>query len=377
MKIESISYKEVQGGLTVWEINNFVFSDINLVVAKNATGKSRTLNIISFLANLVINSNSIIKNNSSYEYRVNFNSNESYYELKVVNGVINHEKLVLEGHLKISRDEEGKTCVFFDEVKDYVDGILDKSILAISQRDLLQKKYLIDLHDWALNTILIKFGSDHAKNTYVTKYSETFETSWDIIRHDSIPGYLIKAEADNKLEELKIKIIFDLNRIGYDIEDISYCDSSIVINNTTLLQKISVKEKGLLKQTHQEEMSNGMIRAISLIVKFNYIEMYNAPCCILIDDIGEGLDFERSSELIKILIEKINTQTSEQQLLMSTNDRFVMNAVDLKYWSILSRNEHTCSMMNIKTHPDTFEEFEFTGLNNFDFFSTEFYKEEI
>jgi hypothetical protein len=54
--------------------------------------------------------------------------------------------------------------------------------------------------------------------------------------------------------------------------------------------------------------------------------MMKTPATILIDDIGEGLDFDRSSRLIKLLIE-IAEKNENIRLIMSTNDRFVMNAV--------------------------------------------------
>ena len=59
---------------------------------------------------------------------------------------------------------------------------------------------------------------------------------------------------------------------------------------------------------------------------------------------------------------------------MSTNDRFVMNYVDLKYWQIIDRVGNTVKYYNIKNSLKTFEDFKFTGLNNFDFFASGFFK---
>jgi len=114
-----------------------------------------------------------------------------------------------------------------------------------------------------------------------------------------------------------------------------------------------------------------MFRALSLIIQVNYSLLAGKPSCILIDDIGEGLDFERSSELIKILIEK--AKSGAVQIIMTTNDRFVMNGVPLEYWSVIDRQAGLVKLHNIQNSKDIFEEFKFTGLNNFDFFSTGFY----
>ena len=45
---------------------------------------------------------------------------------------------------------------------------------------------------------------------------------------------------------------------------------------------------------------------------------------------------------------------------MSTNDRFVMNAVDLKYWQIIERNGCNVKYFNIRNSPQIFEDFRFT-----------------
>ena len=93
---------------------------------------------------------------------------------------------------------------------------------------------------------------------------------------------------------------------------------------------------------------------------------------MLIDDIGEGLDFERSTALIKLLIDK--AKESAVQLIMTTNDRFTMNSVPLEYWSVIHRVGGKCRVFNYDNSRKIFDEFVYTGLSNFDFFATEFYE---
>jgi len=61
--------------------------------------------------------------------------------------------------------------------------------------------------------------------------------------------------------------------------------------------------------------------------------------------------------------------------VMTTNDRFIMNGVPLEYWSVIERKPGLAKLHNIHNSSQVFEDFKFTGLNNFDFFSTEFYLE--
>ena len=117
-------------------------------------------------------------------------------------------------------------------------------------------------------------------------------------------------------------------------------------------------------------MSQGMFRALSILVQINYFQMANKSTCILIDDIGEGLDFDRSCRLIDLLREK--AERSSVQLILSTNDRFVMNRVPLEEWSFLQRQGGHVRVRNYENSRSLFEEFKFTGLSNFSFLEMDF-----
>ena len=113
-----------------------------------------------------------------------------------------------------------------------------------------------------------------------------------------------------------------------------------------------------------------MFRALSLLIQINYSLLASKPSCIVIDDIGEGLDYQRYSSIIKILIEK--AETGLVQLIMTTNDEFIMNGVPIEYWSVIERTPGSAKLHNISNSRDKIEEFKFIGLNNFDLFTSEF-----
>lgn len=60
---------------------------------------------------------------------------------------------------------------------------------------------------------------------------------------------------------------------------------------------------------------------------------------------------------------------------MATNDRFVMNNVPLEMWTVLQRKGSRCQVFNFNNSKEKFENFRFTGLNNFDFFATDYLTE--
>ena len=143
--------------------------------------------------------------------------------------------------------------------------------------------------------------------------------------------------------------------------------------NGPILTGLFVKENDLNCVTEQRHMSDGMFRAISLIIKINYSIRCDMPVALLVDDIGEGLDFSRSRGLIEIAITK--AEKSGIKLLMSTNDQFVMNGVSLDYWAIANRSGSKVSFINVNNSPELFDKFKFIGLNNFDFFAEGFYQD--
>ena len=113
-----------------------------------------------------------------------------------------------------------------------------------------------------------------------------------------------------------------------------------------------------------------MFRALSLIVQINYSVLADTPSCIVIDDIGEGLDCERSCDLIDVLMSK--AEHSSVQLVMATNDRFVMNRVPLEAWSVIDRQSNHVTIHNYMNSKEVFDNFKFTGLNNFDFLAFDY-----
>ena len=61
------------------------------------------------------------------------------------------------------------------------------------------------------------------------------------------------------------------------------------------------------------------------------------------------------------------------QFFMSSNDRQVMNQIPLRFWSVIDRSGDKSIFYDYTNSKETFEDFRYTGLNNFDFLTTDFY----
>ena len=174
-------------------------------------------------------------------------------------------------------------------------------------------------------------------------------------------------------EEFEQAVINDMREIDYNIVEIGIAPPisiRFVSNLPGEMVGLYVREKDLSGIIDQYSMSQGMFRTLSIIIQVNYSQMAKKSTCILIDDIGEGLDFDRSCRLIDLLRKK--AQESNVQLILATNDRFVMNRVPLEEWSVIQRQSNHVRVRNYENSRELFEEFKFTGLSNFSFLELDF-----
>ncbi len=65
------------------------------------------------------------------------------------------------------------------------------------------------------------------------------------------------------------------------------------------------------------------------------------PATIIIDDLGEDLDYERSYNLGKYVFERC--KESNVQLISASNDNFLLDAINLEYWTISTKKATSLS----------------------------------
>lgn len=374
MILKSIIYKEHENDPKEWILEEFTLNKINLIVGKNAGGKSRTLNVISGLARLMIEQK-MSTGNGYYLVKFDNGVGEISYELKIKNKAITKEVLTINDEVYLNRGMHGKGELRNVLVQKMLAFKIPKDELAITRRDEIQYPFLEKLYIWGSELRHFLFNTQLGKGELAIVDSSLKPTDYNLKETDKVIKLFRrgKKEFDQKFVD---NIINDFNSIGYDINDVR-TDALISITIETSISKevigIVVQENDREGYTDQHAMSTGMFRALSIIIHFVYYTLKKISGTVLIDDIGEGLDFERSSGLIQLLTKK--SDKNNIQLIMSTNDRFVMNNTPLEYWQIIKREGSTVYMFNKNNSQRTFSEFEFTGLTNFDFFSTDFFKE--
>lgn len=368
MILKSLKYSHHKGKSYEWTLSGkdgfpVEFGNTNLIVGKNAAGKSRTLTAIAEIANVIASKKNITDYSkiTDWAFELTLKSGEDLYEysISVFGEKIIDEVLVVNTKEKVNR-KEGK---IYSEVNNEFEGleIADNKIIISLKENEESYPYLAEIYKWGDALKRFTFTNQYEKGHLL--HSEDLDSPHSEIDPDNV--VLLFSEGQKLFgEQFVDAVISDMKKLDYHLEDIS-------LDYTQAGIGISVHEEEAQNKVLQTDMSQGMFRALAFIIQLNIALFSKVSVCLLIDDLGEGLDFSRSKSLIDLLIYKINN--SNIQLFITTNDRYIMNAIPIKYWSILERHPKKSEFYNYFNSKETFEDFKYTGLSNFDFLATDFY----
>lgn len=374
MKLNTLDYAQHERQPKQWRLIGLSLSDVNLLVGKNATGKSRTLNVINGLAKLLSRTTNLGYISGNFDAVFDNDGHILNYVLHYEQSKIVLERFVVDGTVRLERGIGGVGTIWAEKKGESMEfQAPEDQLAAVVRQDTIQHSFLAPLQLWARSLYHYPFGTPLGQDRFaiLVKDPQPFDPkdSGKVIE-------IFRRGLEEHGELFKKSIMQDMDRIGYPLNDIGVQPpSSVTIAGPFLgpIVGLFVHEKSLDGETDQTDMSQGMFRALSVIIQITYSQMSNTASSILIDDIGEGLDFERSCELIRLLIDKATR--SKVQLIIATNDRFVMNTVPLESWSVLQRSGGDSRVFNYANSKAKFDEFKFTGMNNFDFFATDFLTE--
>ena len=336
-----------------WITDEIHFQKLNLVVGKNATGKSRVVTAPTAFAEMITQYRKNI-------YWGNWDFTFVREDDKILSYIVNKDKdecvterLLIDDKLVLDRNNE--TTKLYSFIKNDFETITppDNKLVLHIRRDKEEYPYLEHIVSWAEQTHLFKFGQIHS-----TSFLGNDASGERLMTIENIPALI--AELD---DSLKNKIIIDFNKLGYDIQHI-YTEQE---NGKEVLY---IKEKRLKYRLRQNRLSQGMFRALALLVFVHYLMNKSKVKTIIVDDLCEGLDYERATKLGELLFEEL--ENTNIQFIASSNDNFLMDVVNIKYWNILVRDANTVRVYNYQNSQDKFDNFKFSGLSNFDLFSSDY-----
>ncbi len=332
-----------------WHLEPIHLSHLNLIVGKNATGKSRALVVISAFAKMIKVGNEIYIG----EFNFHFQDGTDIISYKKTNrqGSIFTEDLFINGRCYAKRSGNSAELFSIKENKWQTISPPDNRLLIHVRRDVEEYPYFEKIITWAENVQTFNFGHVH-----VSSFIEGQEAIPASI--ENIPQLIEKMSPGQKANLLKT-----FNSIGYEVSEMNTQKNE----NGPILY---IKEEKINKKVVQRLISQGMFRALALLIFIHHLLDENKASLIIIDDLCEGLDYERATKLGKLLYGDLLPKNV--QLVATSNDSFLMDVVDIKYWNVIQRKGTRIKSLNYTENKPVFEHFKFSGLSNFDFFSSDF-----
>lgn len=344
MILSSFGYKEPG-----WDLAELTpLKSVNLLVAKNATGKTRTIralqNVTAFLQQKetyggirTFETELVFLDSEDSEFRLE-------YSFGLKEGVVEKEKLSVNGRVLIKRS---KTISKYDKI--IINPPSEKLIVQV-RRDQNLYPEIEQLMSWAEGVISVSCSDI---NPFTIIITNKLLNPW---------GFSELVEA-LRPQELK-KVLSCAKKLGYNITWIK------TIEATAGLKLVQVKERYISNNMVDIQLSSGMLRTLYLLCFISVIKHSQKLSMLLIDDMGEGLDYRRSTDLGKLIFS--DCEKNCLQLIASSNDAFMMDVVDIANWQVLRRKGSKVSVINQSKNHDLFRSFRMTGLSNFDLFSSDF-----
>lgn len=358
MKLKTLSYSEHTNTASEnpWKVNGLSFSDnFNLLVGKNATGKTRVISLINNLAKILNLEIPLL--NGHWDILFSDEGNEPIgYELEIADKMVVKEVISLGKKVVLHRNTGTKIYSMVQKENISIDPPKDKLVMHI-RRDEKEYPYFEKIMSWAKQTKGFRFGDVDPR---------TVEIPGDATRLIGLNA--VPSIVDSMKPETLKMTIQDFNTIGYSIENIK---TDTAHGLPPMFRFLFMKEKDITHPIKQNGISQGMFRALALLAFVNhFLDVEKDTPTFLVDDLGEGLDYERATKLTKLIHDKVLGK--KVQFIATTNDSFLMNVVDISCWNILFRDAGNVFAYNYENSRKSFDEFKLTGLSNFDLLSSDF-----
>ena len=339
MILSKFSYKQASG----WRLEELSLNHQNLIVGLNSVGKSRTVTAIGHVASFIKGDMDAAGDFSCALLLENGNRLE--YSFEVVGGQVLAEVLKKNGTPLIQREQ------FAAKMYDNMVSPPESKLLIQVRRDTKLYPEIEEIIQWAEHTSLFVFSNITTAPNSLSPYTISDEPR--------IPVMFSKISVEQRGQ-----LINYLRDLGYHIDNIVEYESS------SGAKSLHIFESGINMPLRPFDLSNGMFRVFCVLLYMLYSSTLSEARCLIIDDMGEGLDYMRSTKLGKIMYEYC--ERNHIQLIATSNDCFLMDAVDLQYWNILQREGDRVFSINVSNSPTLFEKFQRTGLSNFDILSSNF-----
>ena len=326
LKLESYSVDEKKGTSQYWSMDEITFDRYNLIIGKNATGKSQLFNRLNFLRCLHEQDGqtpSIITDvHSKITFKNTKSGDEIFYEVIISPGHEVREKI---------ENKTKKIILFNSDSKEFYNEKTNK----IEHRLIVKKHSVTKLIADDIDKYpTIKQIGDFFAGIKILRTDRYDPSSLSLSRHQLVPddnlrnlGSVVLLWKDQK-PELYHRLLNTFKTFFFEIKDFTDVPKA----NLPILGFI---EKNVTEVFDQTECSMGMLRILGLIALSisEDPKTGKVPSLLMIDEIDKGLDYEN----VGLIIEYVKEQSSESQIIFSSHSPITCNFVEPHFWRILSR----------------------------------------
>ena len=322
----------------------------NLLVGKNASGKTRTIRAMQNVTNF-LQMKSIVLGETSFKTKLTFVKPQQdgwclVYLFEVVNGKVLSEQLTVNGRILIKRDSE--KAVFMGQT---INPPTERLVVQV-RRDRDAYPEVEALMEWAEGVIFISCSN-------INLFTLILSNATPIV--NPLPFSTL---VDSLTKDDKKAVIAFAKRLGYEVKDMT------TVNAVGEMRLVVVNERYVKEPIMEFQLSSGMMRVLYILCFLEYVKHEAKHSLLLIDDLGEGLDYMRASLLGKKVFDECDNE--QLQMIASSNDSFMMDVVDISKWQIVRRKNSKLVVLNQTNWPGLFDAFRMTGLSNFDLFSSDY-----
>ena len=344
--------KDFHYKIPTWELTLSDLQPRNLFVGKNSVGKSKAIRALARSAGIIMQSQDVRQLSVRVDMTLLDGKDVMQYHFSYIKGEVQSEKMTLSQSNNsvteyITRSKD--IASLGEEVVNVPKGKLTIHV----RRDTVLYPYIEKLFSWAQGIKGLSFNE-------IDSDEDNGKDAWQAGAGISL------YEMVEAVKKKELTVVRRMREVGYPLRDLDvfapkgYPDIRFVV----------ISEENVAVPLFSSSISKGMLRTLYILLLLEYMLQKEKPTVLLIDDFCEGLDYSRSIAVGRMVYDFC--KDSGIQLITASNDSYLMDVVSLDCWHILYREGGEVRTINKYNNPKIFEDFEFTGLNNFHLFSSDF-----
>ena len=223
MFIESVKYLQWENTPNEWKLTGCTLGQINLIVGKNSSGKTMTLNVIGSLGRILAGELKALKSGKYELVKFKKNRETVRYSLNCEDNKVISEIVKYGSTVKLNRGKAGSGKILFQKEKKKLQFHTPVNEFAVfARRDSIQHPFLEDFYEWGKSIRHYYFGKDLGQTSFaVFQKLEDPKAQRTVDAKDTQQVVAIVRQGLNDYPGIYEKrVLEDMKDIGFDISEI-------------------------------------------------------------------------------------------------------------------------------------------------------------